>query len=80
MTRCTPKPNPSTTDLEKTQARAKSPGKIAILADKASKPSDLTVAVAPFETVAVWRIKLKTWFGRVDLEREVRKRPPRWFR
>jgi hypothetical protein len=77
MTRCTPKPNPSTTDLETTQGRVESPGKALLPAAKAASKTPLAIAVAPFETVAVWRIKLKTWFGRVDFEREVHKRPPR---
>jgi hypothetical protein len=53
MTRCPPRPSPSTTDLEIPPEHA-----------------------IPPETFAVekWRIRLKTFWGRLYLEREVSKR------
>jgi hypothetical protein len=74
MTRCTPKPGPSTTDLGNAPKRIKPSRKVGLFADDASDPFDL--AFPPSETVAVekLRIKLRTWFGRFHLEREIHKR------
>jgi len=72
MSRCPQRPSPSTTDLA--NQRSTPPEKVGVPPEKAVEPEVNAIPLDEMVAVERLRIKLKTWFGRFHVEREIYKR------